>query len=307
MKTRLVFAILLSLLVGCKDPNPNIGRESDAPKPQSLNAHKDWAVRCAEWDDWDKIGPPFKIHSNSYYVGTCGISAILITGAKGHILIDGGTEKGAEIILDNIASLGFQVSDINILLYSHEHFDHVGGLANIQRQSGAELYASPAAKPVLSTGLSAVSDPQYGMHAPFAAAKVSKTIFHGETVSLGELPLKAIATPGHTEGALSWQWESCETDACEMIVYADSLSPISRDGYNFADHLDYLAKYRRGLDELSQLDCTLILTPHPSASGMHKRLLKGKLSDAAGCIDYANKIEGRLDKRLAEDISNKPK
>ena len=301
MKTRLVFAILLSLLVGCKDPNPNIGRETDAPKPQSLNAHKDWAVRCAEWDDWDKIGPPFKIHSNSYYVGTCGISAILITGAKGHILIDGGTEKGAEIILDNIASLGFQVSDINILLYSHEHFDHVGGLVKIQRQSGAELYASPAAKPVLVTGLSAASDPQYGMHAPFPAAKVSKTINQGETVSLGDLSLRAISTPGHTEGALSWQWESCETSGCEIIVYADSLSPISRDGYNFANPLDYLIKYRRGLIDLGKLECTLILTPHPSASEMRKRLLEGQLSNTDGCIKYAQNISKRLETRLEKE------
>lgn len=139
------------------------------------------------------------------------------------------------------------------------------------------------------------------MHAPFAAAKVSKTIFHGETVSLGELSLKAIATPGHTEGALSWQWESCETDACEMIVYADSLSPISRDGYNFADPLDYLIKYRRGLIDLGKLECTLILTPHPSANEMRKRLLEGQLSNTDGCIKYAQNISERLETRLEKE------
>ena len=99
----------------------------------------DWVNSCTDWDKWDKAGPPYQIYGNSYYVGTCGISAILITGADGHILIDGATEAGAEVIATNIRALGFSLQDVKLLLQSHEHFDHVGGFARLQGLIGAPV------------------------------------------------------------------------------------------------------------------------------------------------------------------------
>lgn len=275
--------------------------KEEAHATDHMAAQKLWVETCDKWDDWDKSGPAFLIHGTTYYVGSCGISAILITSSKGHILIDGGTEKGADIIRRNIASLGFDVSDVKILLHSHEHFDHVAGLAELQRLSGARLYASAAAKPVLETGQTGLSDPQYGMHAPFPAAIVDDVIDNRDTVQLGAIKLTAITTPGHTEGALSWQWKSCEGKTCEWIVYADSLSPISRDGYRFSDNVDYLKAYERSLEQLSQTDCTLLLTPHPSASQMRNRLETGQLSTPNTCVTYADAIKNRLKKRLEKE------
>ena len=60
-------------------------------------------------DEWDKPAPPVRIHANTYLVGTCGISSILITGSEGHVLIDGGTEQGADLIAANIRALGFRM------------------------------------------------------------------------------------------------------------------------------------------------------------------------------------------------------
>src|SRR5919107_1318791 len=61
-----------------------------------------YAAACAGSDDWDKPAPPVRIHGNTYMVGTCGISAILITGTEGHILIDAGTEQGGDLVAANI-------------------------------------------------------------------------------------------------------------------------------------------------------------------------------------------------------------
>ena len=94
-----------------------------------------------------------RIHGNTYLVGTCGISAILVTGSDGHVLIDGGTEKGAEVIAANIRELGFKLKDIKFLLISHEHFDHVGGIARLQKLTGATLVASAPAAKVMNSGL----------------------------------------------------------------------------------------------------------------------------------------------------------
>lgn len=264
-------------------------------------AIQSWPNACEDWDEWDAPGPPVRIFANTYYVGTCGISAILITGKAGHILIDGGTEAGADLIAANIRALGFALSDVRILLHSHEHFDHVAGLASLQRQTGARLVASAPAAAVLSSGKDAKSDPQYGMHKPFPPAKVGRIVKHGETIALGDLALHAIATPGHTEGALSWRWKSCENGRCETIVYADSLSPVSADSYRFSDHPAYLGAYRLSLKRLAELPCTLLLTPHPSASEMRQRLQQGRLSDPRACADFAARTGARLDDRLAKE------
>ncbi|MDX1536966.1 subclass B3 metallo-beta-lactamase [Arsukibacterium sp.] len=265
------------------------------------SAASDWVNSCTDWDTWDKAGPPFHIYGNSYYVGTCGISAILITSADGHILIDGATEAGAEVIAANIQTLGFAITDIKLLLQSHEHFDHVAGLARLQQLSGARLLASAAAAPVLTSGVVAAADPQAGMHQPFPAVKVDGLVTAGEVVTLGKLSLMPVATPGHTPGALSWQWTSCEAEQCQVLVYADSLSPVSSDSYRFSEHLSYLQAYRAGLDKLAALDCQILLTPHPSASNMRTRLQSNGLTDTDGCKVYAAAVTQRLDKRLTKE------
>ena len=296
--SRYAFCLLLMLLAACSSVQKTV-----ASPPVS-----DWVARCADWDDWDKAGPPYRIYGNSYYVGTCGISAILITGDKGHILIDGATEAGADVIANNIRSLGFSLSDIKLLLQSHEHFDHVAGLARLQQLSGAKLLASAAAAPVLASGVVSSADPQAGMHKPFPPARVDGQVTAGTAVNLGDLSLMPIATPGHTPGALSWQWRSCEAGQCQVLVYADSLSPVSSDSYRFSEHLSYLNAYRAGLNTLAKLDCQVLLTPHPSASNMRTRLQSSDgLSDPQGCVSYADAVTGRLEQRLTKEKTSADK
>lgn len=269
--------------------------------------HSEWVKSCTDWDEWDKPGPPFRIFGNSYYVGTCGITAILVTSDNGHILIDGSTEAGADIIASNIQSLGFSLKDVKVLLHSHEHFDHVAGLARLKQLTGARLLASPEARPTLETGVAADSDPQAGMHQPFPAVPVDGIIQEGETVKLATLALTPIATPGHTAGALSWQWQSCEKQRCLSIVYADSLSPVSNDSYHFSDHPIYLKQYRVGLEKLAALDCSILLTAHPSLSNMPERLsATGEgLVDTQACKAFAEVSSTRLNQRLSKEQAGK--
>jgi metallo-beta-lactamase class B len=265
-----------------------------------------WVEACVDWDDWNKPSPPFRLYGNSYYVGTCGITAILIAGPEGHILIDGGTEAGAEIIAENIRALGYSLDDVKLLLHSHEHFDHVAGLAKLQKLTNARLLASPEAAPVIRTGIVADHDPQAGMHKPFPAARVDGIVKAGDTVSLGQLSLTPIASPGHTHGALSWQWTSCEQGRCIAIVYADSLSPISSDTYRFSDHPDYVNSYQEGLNKLAALDCQMLIAPHPSASHMRERLSTSRgLYDPEACKIYADDVSTRLKERLTKERHRK--
>ena len=125
--------VSLALLLAAQQITIPLGkapRQIERPKAPIEESGPLWAATCKDWDDWDKPAPPVRLHANTYLVGTCGISAILITGSAGasggHVLIDGGTERGADLIAANIRSLGFKLRDIKYLLHSHEHHDHVG-------------------------------------------------------------------------------------------------------------------------------------------------------------------------------------
>ena len=281
-------------------------RQIERPIAPVETAGPSFAAACKDWDDWDKPAPPVRIHANTYLVGTCGISSILVTGANGHVLIDAGTEKGADLIAANIRRLGFQLQDVKYLLHSHEHLDHVGGMARLQQLTGAQLVASPAAAEVFRTGTAGPGDPQAGMHPPFPAATVGRVIQDGETVRLSDLSLTAVATPGHTPGALSWQWVSCDGAVCRRIVYADSLTPVSRDDYRFSDHPRVTGIFRDSLRRVAALECDVLLTPHPSASQLRERFAGTlPLSDPTACRTYAEGLRKRLDERLAKEAAAK--
>jgi metallo-beta-lactamase class B len=289
----------LPIVIPLQKPPPRVER----PVAPIESAGPAFASTCKDWDDWDKPAPPVRIHANTYLVGTCGISSILIIGNAGHILIDGGTEAGADLIAQNIRGLGFRLADIKILLHSHEHFDHVGGIARLQRATGARLFASPAAAGVFATGAAGAGDPQAGMHKPFPAARVDRILKAGETVRVGNLMLTPVATPGHTPGALSWQWVGCDGGVCRTIVYADSLSPVARENYRFSDHPDYLAQYRASIVRVAALDCDILLTPHLSASDMVQRLRRATMFNANACRDFGASLTKQLDERLAKEAA----
>ncbi len=105
---------------------------------------------CATWNEPQK---PFKIYGNAYYVGTHGLSSILITSPAGHVLIDGALPESVPQIVSHIRSLGFRVEDIRLILNSHVHFDHAGGIAELQKLSGARVAASRWTADVMRKGV----------------------------------------------------------------------------------------------------------------------------------------------------------
>lgn len=265
-----------------------------------------WAGTCADGDGWDKPGPPFRIHGDTYYVGTCGITALLIAGPNGHTLIDTGTDKGAEVVLANIRALGFALSDVDTILMSHEHFDHVGGMARVQAATGATIVATRQAAAVLRSGKPAPDDPQAQSGHP-AFPPVTGRI---ETLAPGKRIVRAgksflpMFTPGHTPGATSWQWRECEAGRCLSMVYADSLNPIAADGFRFSAQPRLVAAFRAGIARVATVDCGILLAPHPSAARLRDRLLGTRpLADREACRAYAATASERLDKRLAAEAA----
>ena len=262
-----------------------------------------WADRCEPWDDWDKPVQPFKIAADLYYIGTCGITILLVTTKDGNVLIDTGTETGIVHAYRNIVRMRENPAAIGLILYSHEHFDHVGGMAFAQGFSQAPVVAAAGTGEVFRTGKDNPRDPQAGVHEPMKPAPNVIEIDTDRPVTYGGIAFTPISTPGHTPGALSWQWNSCAGDICNTIVYADSLSPVSGDGYKFSDHREYLAEYRAGIERLRGMKCDILLTPHPSHSKMIERAATGTLEGGMSCAEYADSKTKALDERLAREAA----
>jgi metallo-beta-lactamase class B len=262
----------------------------------------EFAAACEGKEGWDDPSPPVRIHANVYYVGTCGITALLIVSDAGHVLVDTGTERAAPLVAANVRRLGFDLNDIEWIVTSHEHHDHVGGIAELKQLTGARLAARAAAQRPLQSGVPDWRDPQAGVLDPFPGTPVERVMRDGEHLVLGPIDLTLHATPGHSPGSTSWSWRSCAGSDCQTMVYADSVSAASAEGFRFASVPTYVAAFRRSLDKIATLECDILLTPHPSASALHARLAgKEPLADSQACRSYAQGARERLDTRLAQE------
>lgn len=283
--------------------SPGIALAADAAPTNTISA------TCAADAGWNDPATPRRVHGDTWYVGTCGISALLIASPQGHVLVDGATPAAGAQIVDNIRTLGFKPEDVRYIVFSHEHFDHVGGLAELQRATGAPVLSREPAVATLRRGTSDRSDPQLLSLESFAAVADVQAIGDDHVVEVGPLALRAVATPGHTPGGTSWTWRSCDGEECRQIVYADSLTAISDDEYRFSDeaaHPGYVAAFRDTLARVAALDCGILITPHPSASGLWSRLGPGAsapLADSGACRAYAEAAGARLDARLAKEAA----
>jgi metallo-beta-lactamase class B len=259
--------------------------------------------------DWTLRQAPFQIFGNTYYVGTRGLSVILITSDEGHVLIDAGLPESPGAVASNIRALGFKVEDVRLIVGSHVHFDHAGGMSELQRMSRASAAATRWSASVLTSGAVPRNDPQFGVVAPVAAVRNVTIVTDGETLRVGPLAMTAHETPGHTPGGTSWTWRSCHADDCADFVYADSLTAVSADGFLFTRSRDYphaLADFERSFRTLETVACGILLTPHPEASGLWARLERrdtegdaDAMKDPAACHRYVSAARERLAKRIA--------
>ena len=158
---------------------------------------------------WNQPVPPFHIIGNIYYVGANEITSFFIKTSAGGIVIDGGFEETAPQIEANVQKLGSQLGDVKILLNSHAHFDHAGGLAEIKSKTGAQLVAMYPDSVLLANG--GRGDFFLGDRYLFPAIAPDRVIHDGDTVTLGDTTLTAHLTPGHTQGCTTWTMSA--TDA----------------------------------------------------------------------------------------------
>jgi metallo-beta-lactamase class B len=224
-----------------------------APKPQA-NAN----MRAL-----NRPVAPFRIIGNIYYVGASDITSFLIVSREGDILIDGGLVETAPQIEANIQKLGFRLSDVKILLNSHAHYDHAGGLSELERATGAQFYASVGDAPVLQSG--GRSDFFFGDSLTFPPVKVDRLLRDGDVVKLGGTTLTAHLTPGHTKGCTTWTTTAEENGTAHPVVFVCSTTVLS--GVRLVNNPAYpniASDFEHTFQTLKSLPCDVFLASHGS-------------------------------------------
>lgn len=266
---------------------------------------------CPQCSEWNASQQPFRVYGNTYYVGVHGLASILIAGDRGHILIDGDLAQSVPKIVASIRALGFKVEDIKLIVSSHAHYDHAGGIAQLQRLSGATVAASAWSARVLESGESGSDDPQHGVLPDIAPVSSVKVVKDGQTLHVGRLAIRAHLTPGHTPGGTTWTWKSCEQGRCLQMVYADSLTAAGAPGFHFSHNATYpgvLKDFQKSFATLSRLRCDVLLTPYPEASDLWSRFQKNEhgggdaaFIDPTACRRYVAHAREQLAMRLASE------
>jgi metallo-beta-lactamase class B len=267
----------------------------------------DAAIECERCADWNTPLDPFRIHGNSWYVGTDGLSAILVETGDGLVLIDGGLPQSAALIEANIRTLGFDPHEIAAILLSHPHYDHAGGVNALQRMTGATVYTSEAGMATLASGQLQAGDPQFVENSDqgrFPAVRKVVAAGDGERLVFGELGITAVHTPGHTAGSVTWTWQSCALGTCYDVVYADSLTAVSAPGFSFAAS-GAANRLIESAGIIADLECDILLSPHPFFFGLHDKLERidqgNPFVNELSCTFYAEEALGWLEQRLAAE------
>ncbi len=297
----------------CAPPSP--ARASTEARYDGDSRAADSPIQCDACAEWSRPREPFPLFGNTYYVGPMGVSSLVITTSSGLVLLDGALPQSAAAISANIRKLGFRPEDIRLILNSHAHFDHAGGIAAMQKLSGARVVASALSARALERGWPTEDDPQYqsGRESKLRYAPIANVekVGDGQALTVGDVTITAHLTPGHTPGSTTWTWRTCEAERCLDVVYADSLSPIADPGFRFegdASHPSVVAAFRHSIEAIDRLPCDLLVTVHPESMHLDEKLAaraKGAspdpFIDANACHAYAAGSLQALEKRLAAE------
>lgn len=285
---KIAFAAVLSVMVA-------------ATAAQQVKEPKPWSK------EWSKPYKPFRIAGNLYYVGTYDLACYLITTPKGNILINTGLAASEKQIKQNIKALGFKFADTKILLTTQAHYDHMGAMAAIKKQTGAQLMVDEKEADVLQSGGS-LDYALGGDASSFKPVTADRLLKDGDTIALGNMQLVILHHPGHTKGACSYLFTVKDEQQSYKVLIAN-LPTIVTDS-SFTNHPKYPAiatDYAYTLKAMKNIVFDIWLASHASQFKMHTKHQPGDAYNPAAFKDQAgydaalNDLQKDYDEKLKKD------
>lgn len=257
--------------------------------------------------EWHKPFPPFRIAGNLYWVGTWDLSSYLIVTPQGNILINTGLADSVPMILAGVENLGFKFSDIKLITATHGHYDHVAGLAEIKRLTGAKLLMEQDDAPLLESG--GKTDFRFGSDesAHFEPVHVDQRLKDGDKITLGGTELTVHHHPGHTKGAVSFSLNLREGGRGYRVVIANmpSINPgVKLSG--MPGFPDIAHAYARTFHDQKEMKVDIFLASHASQFRLHEKYKPGDAYDPNRFVDpqgFHASVE-QLEKAYLDQMAN---
>ncbi len=235
-------ALLLSL-GGCSATAPTILERQQAIFRRNVGSREQQRAQF----------PPHRIAGNLYYVGSESLSSFLVATPEGHVLINTNWEDAVPNLRKSVEDLGFEFEDIEIILGSHAHGDHMQGDALVKGLTGGQVMAMAEDVPLLER-MTPADKPH----------PIDRVLRDGEEVSLGGSTLVARRTPGHTPGCTTWTMTVEEDGESYEVVIIGSMG--SNPGFQFVNNPrnpTIADQYKQGFAVLRSLSPDIPLASHP--------------------------------------------
>ncbi|MFT4017772.1 MAG: subclass B3 metallo-beta-lactamase [Agriterribacter sp.] len=254
-------------------------------------------------EEWSKPFKPFRIAGDVYYVGTYDLASYLIVTGKGNILINTGLAGSLPLIKKNIAELGFRFSDIKILLTTQAHFDHVGAMAAVKKETGANFWADKADADVLRSG--GVTDYELGrLGISFEPVIPDRLLEDNAVIKLGNTEITLLHHPGHTKGSCSYMLTTKDQDRSYVVLIANMPSIIINKKFPEVTAYPAIEKdYANTLSAMRKLKFDIWLASHASQFNLHTKYKPGNGYNPSAFFDNGGYIKA-LDK-LQQDFVKK--
>jgi len=285
---------------------------------------------------------PFRIVGNIYYLGRRNYTSFLIATPAGNIILDTEGDEYVPEIQKNIEALGFHIKDVKILLQTHAHSDHVGGLASLKALTGAKVAVmaqdsealaagreapgtedledkEPAKIPVMAPDASVLED---GGKSDFRSdgrllwkpVHADRILHDGDNVTLGGVTMVAHLTAGHTKGCTTWTTVTEDNGHKYNVVFV--CSNRMNDGVPLLGNRKYpniAEDFARGFKTLKSLPCDVFLASHAYMFNLEekqKRLEQGAspnpFIDPQGYREYIADYETAFEDQLQSEKAGGP-
>jgi metallo-beta-lactamase class B len=252
----------------------------------------------AQNPDWKAPFPAHTIAGNLHYVGTKDLACYLITTPQGHILINTGLADSVPLMQASAKKLGFDLKDVKILLTMQAHYDHVAAFAEIQKLSGAKVFATEGDARYLESGgkgeplAMAFADQDFS----FAPVKVDRRLKDGDTVKLGGTELQVVSLPGHTPGAAGYLLNGTFIVNLPSVV----IKLLGNKAYPKAVE-DYEATFVR----LKKMKPTVWVAGHGSQYDLAAKYAKKSFADPEGYVAAVAESEKQFRQKLAKEQASR--
>jgi metallo-beta-lactamase class B len=261
---------------------------------------------------------PFRIAGNFYYVGREDVSVFLVTSPQGHALIEGGYPYSPSFIVSSIRQLGFDIRDVKAILSSEAHIEHAGGLAELQRLSGASIYASDSTAKGIESGGEDIPGASFLPNKIFAdvglanydPARVDHRVKDGDTVRVGPLAFVAHITSGHTIGCTTWTFTV--KDGTRTLNVVDACALNLTDGMHLTKPEKYpgiTEDFAKSFATLRSLPVDIWVTSHTQPWGRYRKYQASRSAthpadafiDREGYAAYVDSAEARVRRKIADE------